>query len=171
MKDEHSLLFFYLALKASLFSTGGFGNFPSIHADMLLRDWATERQFAESMMIGQIAPGPNGLWILSLGYLTDGLRGALLALLAITLPPLLILWVDRLYRRIQHHPAVEGFIRGLSLATVGVFTITLTHMLSNLGFDIRTTTILLCAFVLGATRRVPFFAILALSASAGILWR
>ncbi len=43
------LLYFWLFLKASLFSTGGFGNLPSLHHDLLARGWATESQFAESM--------------------------------------------------------------------------------------------------------------------------
>lgn len=78
--------YFWILLKASLFSTGGTGNLPSIHADLLLRGWATDRQFAEALAIGQISPGPSGLWVICLGYLTDGLRGALLATLAISLP-------------------------------------------------------------------------------------
>jgi len=61
------LLYFWLILKASLFSTGGNGNLPSIHADMLARGWATERHFAEALAIGQIRPGPNGLWVVCLG--------------------------------------------------------------------------------------------------------
>lgn len=96
------------------------GNLPSLHADLLARGWATEQQFAESLVIGQVAPGPNGLWVISLGYLTGGWRGAILALIAINLPPLLVLMVDQLYRRVKNHPAVEGFARGLSLAVVGV---------------------------------------------------
>src|SRR6185436_8378534 len=86
-----ALLFFWLMFKASLFSTSGSGNLPILHQDLLARGWATDRNFAESLAIGQISPGPSGLWVISLGYLLDGLRGALLTLVAITLPPLLVL--------------------------------------------------------------------------------
>jgi len=85
------LTYFWLLLKASLFSTGGTGNLPSLHADLLARGWANEQQFAESLAIGQISPGPSGLWVISLGYLVDGLRGAVLTLIAISLPPLVVL--------------------------------------------------------------------------------
>jgi chromate transporter len=165
------LLYFWLFFKASLFSTGGMGNLPSLHADLLARGWATERPFAESLMIGQIAPGPNGLWVISLGYLTDGLPGALLALVAILLPPLLVLIVDRLYRRVQHHPAVEGFVRGLGLAVVGISVVVLLGMMQSVGADLRTVPIALAAIGLALTRRIPFLAILGMAALAGIALR
>src|SRR5919199_5429647 len=79
--DFDWLIYFWLMLKASFFATSGTGNIPSLHADLLARGWATERQFAESLAVGQISPGPSGLWVVSLGYLTAGLPGALLALI------------------------------------------------------------------------------------------
>ena len=165
------LLYFWLFLKASLFSTGGFGNLPSLHHDLLARGWATEPQFAESLMVGQIAPGPNGLWVISLGYLTGGLRGTLLALLAVTLPPFLVLVVERVYRAVERHPAVEGFMRGLTVALSGIFAVVLLNLLHSAGITPRTLTIAVAALLLGATKRVPFPLIIVLGAVTGILWR
>jgi chromate transporter len=164
-------VFFLLALKASLFSTGGLGNVPSLHADLVARGWATERAFAESLAVGQVSPGPNGLWVVSLGYLLGGLRGALLALLAICLPPLLILAVDRLYRRVQHHPAVEGFVQGLALSVVGVFAVVMWGLLRDNGIDVRSVLIALASLGLGATGRVPVLVLIALAALVGIALR
>ena len=163
------LLYFWLLLKASLFSTGGMGNLPSLHSDMLARNWATERQFAESLMIGQLAPGPSGFWVLSLGYLTDGFRGAMLALFAISLPPLLILLVERLYRRVKEHPAIEGFMRGMSLSLTGIFAVTMVRLLLGNGVNALTLVIALGAIALGATRRFPLYMIVVLAAVAGII--
>lgn len=165
------LLYFWLFLKASLLSTGGMGNLPSLHADLTARRWAGDRQFAESLTIGQIAPGPNGLWVISLGYLTHGVVGSLLALVAITLPPLLILGVERLYRRVQHHPMVEGFVRGLSLAVAAIFAVVMLGLLRSTGVNLPTVLIALAALGLAATRRVPLFAIMALAGGAGVLLR
>ncbi len=163
------LIYFWLFLKASLFSTGGLGNLPSLHADLLAHQWANERQFAESLIIGQVAPGPNGLWVISLGYFTGGLSGAMLALIAINLPPFLVLMVDKLYRRIKDHPAVEGFVRGLSLAVVGVSGMILIGLMRNFGVDIRSVLIATVAIGLGMTRRVPVIGIIALAALVGIV--
>jgi len=154
-----------------LFSTGGMGNLPSLHADLIARRWATERQFAESLTIGQVAPGPNGLWVISLGYLTGGWRGAMLALIAINLPPLLVLIVDKLYSRIKGHPAVEGFVRGLGLAVVGVFAMVLISLMQNFGVDARSVLLAAAAIGLGLTRRVPVIGIIALAALVGSVAR
>src|SRR5205085_4702564 len=95
------LIYFLLFLKASLFSTGGFSNLPSLHQDLLANGWATEADFGQSIAIGQISPGPNGLWVISMGYITDGYFGAFLALIAITLPALLVLVISAGYTRIE----------------------------------------------------------------------
>ena len=165
------LVYFWLLLKASLFSTSGTGNVPSLHNDLLPRGWATEREFGEALAVGQVSPGPSGLWVISLGYLTAGLRGATLAVIAITLPPLLVLAVDCLYRRVQHHPAVEGFVRGLGLAVVGIFVVVLLTLLRGVGVDARSVLIALGSLGLALTRRVPVPAVLALAAVAGVLFR
>jgi chromate transport protein ChrA len=39
--------------------------------------------------------------VISLGYFTGGLSGAMLTLIAINLPPLLVLVVEKLYRRVK----------------------------------------------------------------------
>ena len=72
-------LLFWLLLKASLFSTSGTGNLPILHTDLLALGWATDHNFAEALAIGQISPGPTGLWVISLAFLVDGVRGSLLA--------------------------------------------------------------------------------------------
>jgi chromate transporter len=163
------LTLFWIMFRAALLSTTGTGNFPIVHQDLLSRGWATDRQFAESLAIGQICPGPTGLWVISLGYLVDGLRGAALTLLAISLPPLLVLLlVHGLYRRWGHHPATQGFVRGLGLAVSGIFMIVLTNIMTTAGWTSTNLMITVGAIALGATRRVPVIVVLLLAAVVGI---
>lgn len=161
------LTFFYLMLRASLLSTSGFGNLPILHDDLLTRGWATERMFAESLAIGQLTPGPNGLWVVSFAYLVDGLRGALLATVAITLPPFVVLLVDRAYRRVKEHPAIEGFLHGLSVSTVAIFAVVMGQVLQSAQPGALSYCILLGAFVLGMVRRLPLVAIILTAALIG----
>ncbi|NJN17016.1 MAG: chromate transporter [Oscillochloris sp.] len=163
------LIFFLLMLRSSFFSTSGLGNLPQLYDDLISRDWATEQTFAEALAVGQISPGPSGLWVISLGYLLDGPRGVLLATLAIVIPPAGVLVLDRIYRRIGGHPAMEGFVRGLSLAVVGVFLVTLGDLLQNSGIAASTLLIAACSYGLAISGRVPVIVILALAAAAGIL--
>src|SRR5262249_27942960 len=121
---NHPLTLFWIMLRASLLSTTGTGNLPIVHQDLLARGWASDRQFAESLAIGHTSPGPSGLWVISLGYLVDGLRGALVTTAAIALPPFVVLvLVHGIYRRWGNHPGTQGFVRGLGLAVVGIFVI------------------------------------------------
>jgi chromate transporter len=166
---EHPLALFWIMLKAALLSTTGTGNLPIVHQDLLSRGWATDRQFAESLAIGQISPGPTGLWVISLGYFVGGLRGAALTTVAVALPPTLVLvLVHGLYRRFGHHPATQGFVRGLALAVAGVFVIVLAGIMNTAGWSVSNLMITLGAIVLGATRRVPVLVVLLLAAIVGI---
>src|SRR5690348_1174857 len=162
-------LYFLLFLKASLFSTGGFSNLPSLHQDLLANGWAREADFGQSIAIGQISPGPNGLWVISLGYFTYGYLGALLALLAITLPALLVLAVSAGYARIEKQGWAQGAMQGVSLAVVGLLLTVVWTILRQPGVDWKGLLIALGAFGLALSRKVNVVLILALAGLVGFL--
>jgi chromate transporter len=162
-------IYFLLFLKASLFSTGGFSNLPSLHQDMIANGWAKDSDFGQSVAIGQISPGPNGLWVISLGYLTYGFPGALLALMAITIPPLLVLVVSAGYRRIEHRAWVQGAMHGVSLAVVGLLLTVVWTILRQPGVDWRGLLIAAGAFGLALSRKVNILIILGLAGLVGYL--
>ena len=159
---------FWIMLKAALLSTSGTGNLPIVHQDLLARGWASDRQFAESLAVGQISPGPSGLWVISMGYFVDGLRGAALTLLAIALPPLLVLLLVRFYGRFGDHPATQGFVRGLGLAVAGIFVVVLGGIMNTAGWTFTNLMITLGTIGVAATRRVPVLLMLLLAALVGI---
>ena len=162
-------IYFLLFLKASLFSTGGFSNLPSLHQDLIAYGWAKESYFGQSIAIGQISPGPNGLWVICLGYLTYGFTGALLALIAITLPALLVLVVSAGYTRIEHQKWVQGAMFGVSLAVVGLLLSVVWTILHQPGADWKGLLIAAGAFGLALSRRVHILIILGLAGVAGYL--
>jgi chromate transporter len=163
------LLFFWLFLKASLFSTGGLGNLPILHKDLLSLGWAKETDFVTAIAVGQVSPGPTGLWSISLGYLALGWMGALLATIALSLPPLLALLVDAFYNRLEHQPAVQNFTRGLSLGVVGLTIVVTLNLTTTAILDWRGVAIAAGALGLAVSKKVPVILILALAALAGIL--
>jgi chromate transporter len=161
------LLYFLLFLKASLFSSGGLSNLPSLHQDLLARGWAQESAFGESIAIGQLSPGPNGLWVISLGYLTYGVPGALMALLAITLTALPVLLVSAGYGLIERQRWVPGFMRGISLAVVGILLTVVWSIIKQPNIDWRGWCIAGVAALLGATKKINLIVILVLAGIAG----
>ncbi len=160
------IIYFLLFLKASLFSSGGFSNLPSLHQDLIADGWATNAEFGQSIAIGQISPGPNGLWVISLGYFTYGYVGALLALIAMTIPPLLVLVVSAGYARIEHRRWVQGAMYGVSLAVVGLLLTVVWTILRQPGVDWKGLLIAAGAFGLAASRKINLLIILALAGVA-----
>lgn len=159
-----------LALKASFLSTGGLGNVPILHEDLVSRGWATNAMFAEALAVGQFSPGPNGLWAISLGYLLAGPLGAVVALVAVLLPPLTVLGIELLYRQVQHHPAVEGFVRGLSIGVISVFSVVLVDLVGSVGATPMHVGVAIAAFGLAATKRVSVPWIVLGAAALGMLF-
>jgi chromate transporter len=162
-------LYFLLFFKASLFSSGGFSNLPSLHQDLLARRWASESQFGQAIAIGQISPGPNGLWVISLGYFTYGVPGAILALIAITLPPLLVLAISAQYARVEGRPWVDGAMHGVSLAVIGLLITVIWTILRQPGIDAKGLLIAAGSFGLALSRKVNVLLILALAGVVGYL--
>ena len=163
------LSYFWIILKAFLLSTGGFGPLPSIHQDLVPFGQAQEHHFTEALSVGQLSPGPNGLWVVALGYLMGGLPFAIMAALAALLPPLLILLVQRVYQRVAHHPATHGFLDGLGLAIIGVGIIVLGSLLFSNGFDLRLIAITALGAIATLLRRLPSIAIIGIAAVFGML--
>jgi chromate transporter len=114
-----ALVFFLLFFKATLFSKSSVGNLPALHQELLARGWAREATFGEAIAIGQIGTGSNALWAVSLGYLTYCWLGALLALLAITLPHVLILPLAAIYQRFEQRAWAQALLRSLLLVSIG----------------------------------------------------
>ena len=155
-------------LRSALLSTGGFGNVPMLHDDMVAKGLATDRQFAESLAVGQLSPGPNGLWVICLGYFLGGWLCAFAALIAITLPPLLVLVVEKLYERHRSNPAVEGFMVGLEVAVIAVFVVVMCGFLKTAAPTALTVAAAVGAFALTAWKKVPILVVLGAAAVAGI---
>ena len=161
------ILFFWIVLKSILFSTGGFGPLPSLHTDFIANGWASEQQFTEALAIGQLTPGPNGLWVVSLCYLVAGFLGAVLACIALLLPPLLILLVARGHARIANHPATQGLLDGVVLVIVSFSIIVLAGIFRNNGLDIVLIIIAVVSALLAITRRLSTNIILVAAAVVG----
>ena len=163
------LTFFWLFFKASLLSIGGSGNLPFLHADLIPLGWATESDFVTAMAVGQVSPGPSGLWSISLGYLIFGWVGAVVALAALSLPPFLAIGVVLFYDKLEKYKAAQYFSRGLALGVAGLglaVTFGLAKSTISDGYGIM---IAVVSAGLALSRKAPIIVILILAAAAGML--
>lgn len=77
-------------------------------------------QFLYAYALGRVTPGQNNLYLASIGYMIYGWLGAIMAVLAIQIPGYLVLPVLKIYDLVREHPGVQGFLRGLAAASVGL---------------------------------------------------
>ncbi|HET9808386.1 MAG TPA: chromate transporter [Candidatus Limnocylindria bacterium] len=118
------LTLFVVMLKDSALALGGLGSLPLLREDLVATGLATDAQIVQALAIGRLSTGPNGLWVVSLGYQMAGLTGAVMALVASSLPPLLILPATAVARRWLLSVPFAGLVRGAALATAGLLSAT-----------------------------------------------
>lgn len=114
------LALFLVLLKDSALGLGGLGSLPMLRQDLVATGFATDAQIVQALAIGRLSTGPSGLWVVSLGYQMAGPTGAAVALVASSLPPLLILPATALARRWLLSARFAGVVRGAALATAGL---------------------------------------------------
>lgn len=114
---------FLLFLKSSALAVSGLGSLPLVRIDMVPR-FTTDAGIVQALAIGRLGPGPNGLYMVSLGYIIAGWPGALYATIAASLAPLAILPAASLARRWVLSSWFGGLVRGVALATSGILLAT-----------------------------------------------
>jgi chromate transporter len=83
--------------------------------------WLGDRAFLDAVAIGMVSPGPVVITATFVGYLVGGFAGALAATVGIFLPSILFTVVGTpLLIRYGKNRRVAGFVRGVTVAVVGV---------------------------------------------------
>ncbi|MDB5095271.1 MAG: chromate transporter [Candidatus Eremiobacteraeota bacterium] len=135
--------------------------------------WLDNRTFVDAVAIGMISPGPVVITATFVGYAVAGFAGALAATLGIFLPSIILTVVATpLLLRYGGHPRVAGFVRGVTVAVVGVLAGT-TYLIGRpIIVDGFTAALLLVVLVAPRfAKRVPDQAYVALGAVLGVALR
>src|ERR1700743_336675 len=82
---------FLAVFLASLLGFGGLGSLPVLRGQLASAGLMPDQLLLSSLAVGNISPGPNGLYLIAVGYFVRGYAGAGVATLAVLLPPLLVL--------------------------------------------------------------------------------
>ena len=115
------LLLYLLLLKATATSFSGLTSMPVVRNDMVERYRVlTDRQLNAAVAAGRTAPGPNGLYIVSVGYFVAGTPGAIVGALAVMTPAFLIIPMMRYLGARANRPAVKSAIQAVMLAAAGL---------------------------------------------------
>jgi len=86
------VVLYLLLVKATLTSFSGLASLPMVRNDFVVRRGVlTDRQLNTAVAAGRIGPGPLGIYVVSVGYLADGVPGACAGWLAMITPAFLII--------------------------------------------------------------------------------
>jgi chromate transporter len=139
-----------------------------LHYDLVTRlGWLTETEFSSAVAIGQITPGPLMIMVAFMGYKVAGLSGATLGTIGLFLPTaLIVLAISGSYLRFKDAPIVQGAMRGVNLAVIGLLAAVVIELSRGAIVDPFDALIGLAAFLLaGPLKRDP----IAVLAGAGIV--
>lgn len=116
------LLLFMEFLKIGLFAIGGLASLPFLFDLVGRYDWFTGPQLANMIAVAQSTPGPFAINMATFaGYQAAGIGGALIAVVALILPPTIIsLLIIKILITWRHNKYVEMAFSGLRPATAGL---------------------------------------------------
>ncbi|MDQ2900249.1 MAG: chromate transporter [Acidobacteriota bacterium] len=114
-------LLYLLLAKATLTSFSGLTSLPVVRRDLVeTRHVLTDRQLNAAVAAGRTAPGPNGLYVVSVGYFVAGVPGAFAGCLAMVTPAFLIIPLLRFLGARAERPAVKSAIQTVTIAAAGL---------------------------------------------------
>lgn len=115
-------LFGVFAVLGLLAVGGGTAVLPEMqHMTVHHFHWITDNQFRSIYSIGQVAPGPNMLMVMLIGYKLAGFRGATVVGVAFFLPDcILTLFANRLWVHFAASPWRKAIQRGMAPVAIGL---------------------------------------------------
>lgn len=118
------LFFVFLKIGAVLYGSG-YVLIAFIQADLVdSRGWITEQQLVDAIAVGQFTPGPVFSTATFIGYLVDGVPGALAATLGIFLPSFVFVALTHsLVPRLRQSPWASGFLDGVNTGALALMLV------------------------------------------------
>jgi chromate transporter len=163
---------FYRA--GSLVFGGGHVVLPLLERAYVPTGWITADQFLAGYGVAQAVPGPLFTFAAFVGAAQipapNGVMGAVLALLAVFLPGILLMYgMLPFWDALRHRPTARAALQGVNAAVVGVLAAALFDPIWT--STVRTSTdfaIALLAFAALVWWRVPAWLVVVLTATAGL---
>ncbi len=115
------VVLYLLLVKATLTSFSGLASLPMVRNDFVVRRGVlTDRQLTTAVAAGRIGPGPLGIYVVSVGYLVDGVPGACAGWLAMITPAFLIIPMLRFLGARAEQPRARAVARAVLFAGAGL---------------------------------------------------
>lgn len=117
----NAFLLYLLLLKATMTSFSGMASLPVLRSDLVIRYRVlSDHQLNTAVAAGRMGPGPLGNYVVSVGYLVDGIPGAIAGWLAMITPAFTVIALIRFVGAKAQHPRAKSVVRAVILAGAGL---------------------------------------------------
>jgi chromate transporter len=94
---------------------------PAMAHEVTARGWLDDKAFGDAIALGQVTPGPISVCATFIGYRVAGIAGAGAATVGVFAPPFIVaVLAARSLDTFAESRALQGFLRGISSAVVGI---------------------------------------------------
>ena len=166
--------FFWLLFYVNLFTIGGgFVMIPLLQQQIVEHhQWLTNKEFIDSIAMGQITPGPLTIMNAFIGFKIFGTWGALGAVVSSYLPSMIIVTiVSRYYLQFRNSRIVNSSFKGIRPAVIGLLAAVAITLGRESIIDAPTGAIALGGFAVIAFAKIdPTFVILGAGALGALLY-
>jgi chromate transporter len=133
--------------------------------------WMNDRTFLDAAAIGMISPGPVVITATFVGFIVGGFGGALASTVGIFLPSIIFTIIGTpILLRYRKNPRVMGFVRGVTVAVVGVLAGTAYIVGKPVIGDWLTALILIAALAVPRLgKKIPDQVLVAAGAAIGLI--
>ncbi len=162
---------FFLKAGAVVFGSG-LAIVPFLYGGVVEQyGWLTEREFLDAVAVAMITPGPVVITVAFIGYLVEGLGGAMIAAAGVFLPAyLLVVLLAPSFRRFASNPRVGAFVAGVTAAATGALAGAVIVLGRRAILDWTTALIAAATLlVLLRTKRVPEPLLIGAAGGVGLL--
>lgn len=161
-------VFAYLSL---LTVGGGMAAFPEMKIlTVQVHKWLTFPQLIHLYSVGQMAPGPNMMMIVSIGEWAGGFLGSVITVIAFFAPTALLTFVvARLWKRLEKWPWRSSIQRGLAPVSIGLLLAGCFTMAKGAITGLETATIAVASLMILLQYEVNPALLVVASAIVGVL--
>ena len=167
-----SKLFSTLSLVSVTLFGGGYVFIPMLQELVVTNlGWLTDQEFIDGIAMGQITPGPIMISATFIGYKVAGIPGAIVATIAMFLPPgILIMICSRFIDYFKNSTVLKSVFKGIHPVVIGMIFAACFIIIQSMPHEWLQLIIFVLSFILTFWLKVDLLIVIPVAGLAGILF-
>jgi len=165
-------LFSTLSLVSVTLFGGGYVFIPMLQELVVSNlGWLTDKEFIDGIAMGQITPGPIMISATFIGYKVAGIPGAVVATIAMFLPPgILIMICSRFIDYFKNSTVLKSVFKGIHPVVIGMIFAACFIIIQSMPHEWLQLIIFVLSFILTFWLKVDLLIVIPIAGLAGILF-